>query len=137
MPTLTTDLDLACARLKAGELLALPTETVYGLAADALATVLRGAELEVAPLAATAALGFVIVAALGLLTIALDHVVLTARMPLLAAVALVIVWLIPAIAVPAGVDVVAFVVLAGGRPTLKQPATLPAMEDFGPWGGAA
>lgn len=30
-----------------------------------------------------------------------------------------------------------FVVLAGGRPTLKQPATLPAMEDFGPWGGAA
>ncbi len=35
MPTFTTDLDLACARLKAGELLALPTETVYGLAADA------------------------------------------------------------------------------------------------------
>jgi L-threonylcarbamoyladenylate synthase len=35
MPTLTTDLDLACARLTAGELLALPTETVYGLAADA------------------------------------------------------------------------------------------------------
>lgn len=35
MPTITTDLDLACARLTAGELLALPTETVYGLAADA------------------------------------------------------------------------------------------------------
>ncbi len=35
MPTLTTDLALACARLRAGELLALPTETVYGLAADA------------------------------------------------------------------------------------------------------
>ncbi len=35
MPQLTTDLDLACARLRAGELLALPTETVYGLAADA------------------------------------------------------------------------------------------------------
>lgn len=35
MPTFTADLDLACARLKAGELLALPTETVYGLAADA------------------------------------------------------------------------------------------------------
>ena len=66
----------------------------------------------VAPLAATSSLSFVIVAALGLLAIALDHVVLTARMPLLAAVALVIVWLIPAIAVPAGVDVVAFVVLA-------------------------
>lgn len=66
----------------------------------------------VAPLAATSSLSFVIVAALGLVAIALDHVVLTARMPLLAAVALVIVWLIPAIAVPAGVDVVAFVVLA-------------------------
>ena len=78
------------------------------LVRDAGQQILEG----VAPLAATAALGFVIVAALGLLTIALDHVVLTARMPLLAAVALVIVWLIPAIAVPAGVDVVAFVVLA-------------------------
>lgn len=30
-----------------------------------------------------------------------------------------------------------FVVLDGGRPTLKQPASLPAFEDFGPWGGAA
>ncbi len=35
MPQLTTDLDLACVRLRAGQLLALPTETVYGLAADA------------------------------------------------------------------------------------------------------
>ncbi|MEX6504334.1 L-threonylcarbamoyladenylate synthase [Pseudomonas zhanjiangensis] len=35
MPQLTSDLDLACARLRAGHLLALPTETVYGLAADA------------------------------------------------------------------------------------------------------
>ena len=30
-----------------------------------------------------------------------------------------------------------FVVLEGGRPTLKQPQTLPVFEDFGPWGGAA
>jgi len=30
------------------------------------------------------------------------------------------------------------IVLAGGRPQLKQPTiTLPAFEDFGPWGGAA
>ncbi|WPC04219.1 L-threonylcarbamoyladenylate synthase [Pseudomonas benzenivorans] len=35
MPEFTTDLDLACAHLRAGQLLALPTETVYGLAADA------------------------------------------------------------------------------------------------------
>jgi len=66
----------------------------------------------VAPLAPTRPLVFVIVASLGLLTVALDHVVVTARMPLLASIALVAVWLIPAIAVPAGVDIVAFVVLA-------------------------
>lgn len=66
----------------------------------------------VAPLEPTPALSFVIVASLGLLTVALDHVVVTARMPLLAASALVMVWLIPAIAVPAGVDVFAFVLLA-------------------------
>ena len=30
-----------------------------------------------------------------------------------------------------------FVVLDGGRPTLKQTITLPAFEDFGPCGGAA
>lgn len=30
------------------------------------------------------------------------------------------------------------IVLTGGRPQLKQPTiTLPAFEDFGPWGGAA
>ena len=66
----------------------------------------------VAPLTANTALAFVIVASLGLLTVALDHVVVTARMPLLASVALVAVWLIPAIAVPNGVDVTAFVLLA-------------------------
>lgn len=66
----------------------------------------------VAPLTPTRPLVFLIVASLGLLTVALDHVVVTARMPLLASIALVAVWLIPAIAVPAGVDIVAFVVLA-------------------------
>lgn len=66
----------------------------------------------VAPLTPTQPLVFLIVASLGLLTVALDHVVITARMPLLASIALVAVWLIPAIAVPAGVDIVAFVVLA-------------------------
>lgn len=35
MPSITQDIDLACARLASGALLALPTETVYGLAADA------------------------------------------------------------------------------------------------------
>jgi L-threonylcarbamoyladenylate synthase len=35
MPRLTTCPELACTALQSGELLALPTETVYGLAADA------------------------------------------------------------------------------------------------------
>lgn len=68
--------------------------------------------LGVAPLDPTRSVSFIIVAAMGLLTIALDHVVLTARMPLLASIALVAVWLIPAIAVPSGVNVLAFAVLA-------------------------
>jgi L-threonylcarbamoyladenylate synthase len=35
MPTITRDIDKAVARLQAGGLVAIPTETVYGLAADA------------------------------------------------------------------------------------------------------
>lgn len=68
--------------------------------------------LGAAPLPASDGLNFLVVASLGLLTIALDHVVLTARMPLLASIALVAVWLVPAIAVPSGVDVIAFAALA-------------------------
>ncbi|HYP73582.1 MAG TPA: DUF3488 and transglutaminase-like domain-containing protein, partial [Microbacterium sp.] len=98
-----------------------PSASLLGIVptGDALADVVdtvqtASAEIAagVAPIAPTASVSFVIVAALGLLTIALDHVVLTARMPLLAGTALVIVWIIPAIAVPADVDVLAFVVLA-------------------------
>lgn len=29
------------------------------------------------------------------------------------------------------------VAICSGKPQLKQPDTLPAFEDFGPWGGAA
>lgn len=65
-----------------------------------------------APLEAGSALSFMLVAAIGLLTIVIDHVVLTARMPLLAAVGLIPISLIPAIAVPADVDVGAFVLLS-------------------------
>ncbi|WEK12405.1 MAG: DUF3488 and transglutaminase-like domain-containing protein [Candidatus Microbacterium phytovorans] len=68
--------------------------------------------LGVAPMAPSESLTFLIIGAIGILTIALDHVVLTARMPLLASIALVAVWLIPAIAVPSGVNVLAFVFLA-------------------------
>lgn len=68
--------------------------------------------IGIAPLHPTLAISFTIVASLGLVTVALDHVVITARMPLLAAAALAMVWLIPTIAVPADVDPVAFVLLA-------------------------
>ena len=66
----------------------------------------------VAPLEASASLTFLIVGAVGLLAVALDHVVLTARMPLLAGVALIAVWLIPTLAVPQVMDLWAFAFLA-------------------------
>lgn len=68
--------------------------------------------LGAAPLDDTTALAFLIVGAMGLLAIIVDHVVLTARMPLLASIGIVAVSLIPAIAVPRQVDIVAFVFLA-------------------------
>ena len=68
--------------------------------------------LGAAPLEATTALSFLIVGAMGLLAIIVDHVVLTARMPLLAAIGVVAVSLIPAIVVPGDVDVSGFVFLA-------------------------
>ncbi|PZU44799.1 MAG: transglutaminase [Microbacterium sp.] len=90
----------------------IPTPSVIG----AIPAQVRQANTEilegVAPIDSTSAVTFLIVAALGLLTIALDHVVLTARMPLLAGSALVLVWLIPAIAVPAELDALAFVLVA-------------------------
>ncbi|MEZ3162084.1 DUF3488 and transglutaminase-like domain-containing protein [Microbacterium sp. BWT-B31] len=68
--------------------------------------------LGAAPLEASMSLSLLIVGTTGLLTIVIDHVVLTARMPLLAAVGLIAVSLIPAIAVPSDMDVMAFVLLA-------------------------
>ena len=90
----------------------IPTPAVFEaaplLVQQASAEILLG----VAPIAPTTAMSFVIVSALGVLTIALDHVVVTARMPLLASIALVAVWLIPAIAVPSDVNLLAFAFLA-------------------------
>lgn len=68
--------------------------------------------LGAAPLDETAALSFLIVGAMGLLTIIVDHVVLTARMPLLSVIGIVAVSLIPAIVVPREVEVSSFVFLA-------------------------
>lgn len=65
-----------------------------------------------APLPATLAVTFVVVGAMGLLTIVVDHVVVTARMPLLGAVGIIAVSLIPAIAAPTEFEVIGFVFLA-------------------------
>lgn len=89
-----------------------PTPEVIDAIAAAIPQASAEILLGVAPMESSPALSFIIVAAIGALTIALDHVVLTARMPLLASVALVAVWLIPAIAVPSGINVIAFVFLA-------------------------
>ncbi|SBS74888.1 DUF3488 and transglutaminase-like domain-containing protein [uncultured Microbacterium sp.] len=90
----------------------IPTPESFGQIPVLIQTASNEILLGVAPLEPTRSVSFIIVAAMGILTIALDHVVLTARMPLLATIALVAVWLIPAIAVPSGVNVLAFAVLA-------------------------
>jgi len=83
-------------------------ERVPLLLEEAVAAITVG----VAPLEATPAVTFLVVGSVGLLVIALDHVVLTARMPLLATVAFMAVWLIPSLAIRSEVDVWAFVLLA-------------------------
>ncbi|MBN9170354.1 MAG: transglutaminase domain-containing protein, partial [Microbacterium sp.] len=70
-------------------------EVVPALVRQAVDEIIVGA----APLTASPALAFLIVGSMGLLTIVIDHVVITARMPLVAAVGLVAVSLIPSIAV--------------------------------------
>ncbi|GAA4785002.1 transglutaminase TgpA family protein [Microbacterium gilvum] len=66
----------------------------------------------VAPLDASSGLSWVLLAAIGLFAIAMAHVVLTARLPLLAAVGFITVSLIPSFVVPQRVEPVYFVPLA-------------------------
>lgn len=79
-----------------------------GLAGSATQQIVFG----IAPVVPDRGLSLVAAAGIAALAVLLDHTVLTARMPLLAAIGLVAVWLIPALSVPASVDVVAFVLLA-------------------------
>lgn len=90
----------------------LPLPASIGQASDLVHSAFAHIVSGSAPLTAGAPLSFLIVASVGALAIVVDHVVITARMPLLAAVGLIAVSLIPAIAVPADVDVFAFVLLA-------------------------
>lgn len=91
----------------------LPTPETIRAVPEALEVASNEIALGAAPLQASAELSFLIVGATALLAIIIDHVVLTARMPLLAGVGLIAVSLIPSIAVPRGIEVSSFVLLAG------------------------
>jgi transglutaminase-like putative cysteine protease len=90
----------------------IPTPTTLREIPEALTAASNEIALGAAPLQASAELSFLIVGAAALLAIIVDHVVLTARMPLLAGVGLIAVSLIPSIAVPRGIEVSSFVLLA-------------------------
>ncbi|MBZ4487977.1 DUF3488 and transglutaminase-like domain-containing protein [Microbacterium sp. cx-55] len=88
-----------------------PSPNTIRAVGDAIAATGQEISVGVAPLVPSPSMEFFMVAAVSLLAIVLDHVVITTRMPLLAAVALVSVALVPAIAVPAPMDVGAFALL--------------------------
>lgn len=90
----------------------IPTPATVASVPGLLEAAAEEIRVGVAPVSAATGLSFLLVAAFGALAIVLDHVVLTARMPLLAGVGLVAVSLIPTIAIPSDVDVWSFVVLA-------------------------
>ena len=98
-----------------------------------LSTAAEQIAVGTAPLDAGLSLSMLIVGGTGLLTIITDYVVLTTRMPLLAAIGLIAVWLIPPIAVPDEVDIMAFVLLAAAilflmRSDTVRGASRPAAE---------
>lgn len=90
----------------------IPTPATFELVPAYVSAAVDEIMLSAAPLQAGPALTFVLVAAIGIVALAMDHVVLTARMPLLAGVGFLAVSLIPAIAVPGDLDLTAFVWLA-------------------------
>ncbi|HWI31733.1 MAG TPA: DUF3488 and transglutaminase-like domain-containing protein [Microbacterium sp.] len=92
----------------------IPTPETFRSVPPLIEAASREVALGSAPLDAEVPLSFLTIGAVGLLAIIIDHVVLTARMPLLAGVGLIAVSLIPAIAVPGEVDVTSFVMLAAG-----------------------
>lgn len=90
----------------------IPTPATFATVPGLLSGASEEIRLGVAPVPPEAGLSFLLVAAVAALALVLDHVVLTARMPLLAGVGLVAVSLIPTIAIPSDVDVAGFVLLA-------------------------
>lgn len=111
---------------------ALPDDALFGVvptfdtAGQVVAAVQEAGHeilMGTAPLTATASVSLLVVAAAGILTIALDHVVVTTRMPVLAILALVAVWLVPAIAIAAPLDALSFAVLAAASLALVRAET--------------
>jgi transglutaminase-like putative cysteine protease len=90
----------------------IPTLHAFAAVPDKITAALHQIQVGFAPLAASPEVAFCLVTAAGLVAIVVDHVAVTARMPLAAAIALVAVSLIPSLAVPAPFDVLAFVLLA-------------------------
>lgn len=90
----------------------IPTPATFASVPGLLAGASEEIRVGVAPVAAETGLSFLLVAAVAGLAVVLDHVVLTARMPLLAGVGLVAVSLIPTIAIPSDIDLAGFVLLA-------------------------
>lgn len=93
-------------------LLVIPTRATVDAASTAISSALEQVQYGSAPLSPALGLSIVMAALAGLLAIVFDHVVVTARMPLLAAVGFIALSLAPAIAVPADFDPAAFVFLA-------------------------
>lgn len=93
-------------------LLLVPTASTLDEAGALVQTAAQEIATEVAPMRAGAALTFVLVAAVGAVTVALDHVVLTARMPLLGGVALVSIWIIPSLVTRSQASPLSFILMA-------------------------
>ncbi|MGC5171238.1 transglutaminaseTgpA domain-containing protein [Microbacterium sp. DT81.1] len=92
----------------------IPTPDTFRSVPLLLDSAVQELALGAAPLDAGVPLAFLLISAVGLLAMLIDHVVLSARLPLVAAVGLIAVSLIPAMAVPSDVDVTSFVLLAAG-----------------------
>ncbi|MDQ1130828.1 DUF3488 and transglutaminase-like domain-containing protein [Microbacterium sp. SORGH_AS_0888] len=92
----------------------LPDPGVLRRAADDVAATFGQMTVETPPLPVTPEVAFFLVSATAMLGIVLDYVVITTRLPLLGAVAVVAVWAAPAVAVPGRSDVWSFVLLGVG-----------------------
>lgn len=92
---------------------ALPPVTAIPTFVGELVSAARGEIVQgVAPVAPAGALTLCIVAIVGLLTVIIDHVIVTSRLPLMAGAVLIALWLIPSLVLPAAVDPFSFVVMA-------------------------